>query len=82
MRSSSAASFFSGWRSTPGTMPATSQLDRLISITAISVLSGSRATRDRSDHSTLHGALHRSHISDDGCNILAAAPIASSLNSP
>jgi hypothetical protein len=36
---SSTASFFNGWRSTPGTMPATSQLDKLISITAISVLS-------------------------------------------
>src|ERR1039458_4463026 len=44
---SSTASFFNGWRSTPGTMPATSQLDRLISITAISVPSGSRAVRDR-----------------------------------
>src|SRR5271170_775067 len=44
---SSTASFFNGWRSTPGTMPATSQLDRLISITAISVPSGSRAMRDR-----------------------------------
>ncbi len=44
---SSTASFFKGWRSTPGTMPATSQLDRLISITAISVSSGSRAVRDR-----------------------------------
>jgi hypothetical protein len=31
---SSTASFFNGWRSTPGTMPATSQLDRLSSITA------------------------------------------------
>ena len=41
------ASFFSGWRSTPGTIPATSRLDRLISMTAISVLSNSRATRDR-----------------------------------
>src|SRR6202007_1055670 len=37
----------SGWRSTPGTMPATSQLDRLISITAISVPSGSRGHGDR-----------------------------------
>src|SRR3974390_2569196 len=44
---SSTASFFKGWRSTPGTMPATSQLDKLISITAISVPSGSRAMRDR-----------------------------------
>ena len=31
----SAVSFFRGWRSIPGTMPATSQLDWLISITAI-----------------------------------------------
>src|SRR5450756_2084576 len=44
---SSTASFFNGWRSTLGTMPATSQLDRLISMTAISVPSGSRAVRDR-----------------------------------
>src|SRR5271168_3888463 len=44
---SSTASFFNGWRSTPGKIPATSQLDRLISMTVISVPSGSRATRDR-----------------------------------
>src|SRR5208282_4977170 len=44
---SSTASFFNGWRSTPGTIPATSQLDRLISMTAINVPSGSRAVRDR-----------------------------------
>src|SRR6516225_4815884 len=44
---SSTASFFNGWRSTPGKMPATSQLDTLISITAISVPFGSRAMRDR-----------------------------------
>src|SRR5262249_9843641 len=43
---SSAASFFSGWRSMPGTMPSTSQLDRLISITAISVPSGMRGLGD------------------------------------
>jgi hypothetical protein len=36
---SSASSFFAGWRSIPGTTPATSQLDWLISMTAISVLS-------------------------------------------
>ena len=34
---SSASSFFNGWRSTPGTIPATSQLFWLISITAINV---------------------------------------------
>src|SRR5260370_21134218 len=44
---SSTASFFNGWRSTPGKMPPTSQLDRLISMTAISVPLGSRAVRDR-----------------------------------
>src|SRR6516165_1354217 len=31
----------------PGTIPAMSQLDRLISMTAINVLAGSRAMRDR-----------------------------------
>src|SRR3954466_4274684 len=45
--SSSAESFFNGWRSMPGTSPATSQFDWLISITAISVLSWSKAVRDR-----------------------------------
>src|SRR6266852_5063677 len=43
---SSTASFFNGWRSTPGTTPATSQLDKLISITAINVLSCFRTIRD------------------------------------
>src|SRR3954471_7167946 len=45
--SSSGESFLSGWRSMPGTSPATSQLDWLISMTAISVLSWSKAVRDR-----------------------------------
>src|SRR5260370_5364914 len=44
---SSTSSFFNGWRSMPGTIPATSQLERLISITAISVRSGLRGVRDR-----------------------------------
>ena len=57
---SSTASFFNGWRSTPGTMLATSQLDRLSSITAISVPSGSRGFGDRlRSFNFLHGALHR-----------------------
>src|SRR5438552_2690617 len=43
---SSTASFFNGERSTPGTIPATSQFDWPISITAISVASCSRTTRD------------------------------------
>src|SRR4051812_3115912 len=41
------SSFFSGWRSIPETMPATSQLAWLISITAMIVLSCSRGVRDR-----------------------------------
>src|SRR3954452_20071057 len=45
--SSSGESSFSGWRSMLGTSPATSQLDWLISMTAISVLSWSKAVRDR-----------------------------------
>ncbi len=44
--SRSGSRFFSGCRLRPGTMPATSQLDWLSSITAISVLSCCRATRD------------------------------------
>src|SRR3954451_7299054 len=40
------SSFFSGWRSIPGTMPATSQLAWLISMTAMIVLSCSRGVRD------------------------------------
>src|SRR5215212_5400182 len=40
------SSFFSGWRSMPGTMPATSQLAWLISMTAMIVLSCSRGVRD------------------------------------
>src|SRR5215471_1049113 len=36
----------------PGTIPATSQLDRLISMTAINVLAGSRAMRTDSSYST------------------------------
>src|SRR3954462_15722641 len=45
--SSSGDSFLSGWRSMPGTNPATSQFDWLVSMTAISVLSWSKAARDR-----------------------------------
>ena len=43
----SAASFFSGWRALPGTMPATSQLAWLISMIAIKVPSWFRAMGDR-----------------------------------
>jgi hypothetical protein len=45
--SSSGSSFFSGCRSIPGTIPATSQLDWLISMTAMTVLSWSRAASER-----------------------------------
>src|SRR3954467_6592340 len=41
------SSFFSGWRSIPGTMPATSPLAWLISMTAMIVLSCFRGVRDR-----------------------------------
>src|SRR5439155_26762293 len=54
---SSGSSFFSGCRSTPGTMPATSQLDWLISITVTSVVFWSKGRRD----------LLRSFGSDMGC---------------
>jgi hypothetical protein len=45
--SSLGSNFLRGWRSTPGTIPATSQLDWPISITTISVLSWFRAVKDR-----------------------------------
>src|ERR1700730_15784012 len=45
--SSSGSNFFRGCRSTPETIPATSQLDWLISITTISVLSWFRTVKDR-----------------------------------
>src|SRR6516225_4229285 len=58
---------FNGWRSTPGTIPATSQLDRLISMTVISVPSGSRAVRDRlRSFNFCMGGAPSVHISDDG----------------
>src|ERR1019366_576435 len=45
--SSLGSNFLRGWRSTPGTIPATSQLDKPISITTISVLSWFRTVKDR-----------------------------------
>ena len=63
---SSTASFFNGWRSTPGTIPATSQLDWLISMTAISVTSSSRGQGIGSDRSTSAWGAPSVHISDDG----------------
>jgi hypothetical protein len=52
---SSTASFFNGERSTPGAIPATSQLDSPISITAISVAFCSRITRDLLKSFSWHG---------------------------
>ena len=45
-RSGLGSSFLHGWRSMPGTTPPTSQLDWLISTTAMIVLFWSRVTRD------------------------------------
>ena len=59
---SSIASFFNRWRSTPGTIPATSQLDRLISMTAISVPPSSKFEGGQGSAQVvelLHGVLHR-----------------------
>src|SRR5262245_47000456 len=44
---SSGSSFFKGWRSTPGMMPATSQLSLLSSIAAINVWLGSNGVSER-----------------------------------
>src|SRR3954467_10237758 len=49
------SSFLSGWRSMPGTMPATSQLAWLISMTATMVLSCCRGVRDRLKSSSCCG---------------------------
>jgi len=68
------SSFLHGWRSMPGSIPETSQLDWLISTTAMIVLSWSRATRDllksfgwASGHSIIS-------YSDDGAISLPPAP--------
>ena len=76
---SSTASFFNGWRSTLGTIPATSQLDRLISMTAISVPFGSRAVRDRLRSFNFCRGAPSVHISDDGMQYPRRRPIASSV---
>ena len=44
---SSGSSFFNGWRSTPGMIPATNQLSLLSSITAINVRLGSNGVSER-----------------------------------
>src|SRR5665811_1957999 len=76
---SSTASFFNGWRSTPGTIPATSQLDRLISMTAISVPSGEGGEGSAQIVQLLHGGAPSVHISDDGMLYPRRRPIASSI---
>src|SRR5271168_555081 len=61
----------------PGSIPATSQLDWLISTTAMIVLSWSRATRDLlKSFGWGIGALHR-FTQRRWCHLLAACPIAS-----
>src|ERR1700751_5794688 len=61
----------------PGRMPPTSQLDWLISTTAMIVLSWSRATRDLlKSFGWGIAALHRL-IKRRNCHLLAARPIAS-----
>ena len=73
---SSVSSFFKGWRSTPGTMPATSQLFWLISMTAINVSSTSSVVRDqlrsfsgsRCFGLRIGGSIGGVYISADGCH--------------
>src|SRR6516164_1908384 len=79
---SSVFNFLSGWRSTPGTIPATNQLERLNSTTAINVVSMSRAIRDRLRSFGLRcrgmeGLRYSVYIRADGYNLLAARPIES-----
>ena len=78
--SGSGPSFFRGWRSTPGAIPATSQLASLISATTIRVPSWSKATRERLGSSTWGtGNLHHFHPATMMPDP-AARPIASSSN--
>src|SRR5205085_3236506 len=72
------SSFLRGWRSMPGSTPPTSQLDWLISTTAMIVLSWSKATRDLlKSFSWGIGALRQLFASDDGAISFAACPIPS-----
>src|SRR6202011_2018042 len=69
------SSFFCGWRSMPGSTPATSQLDWLSSTTAMIVLSWSKATRDLlKSFSWGIGALRQLFASDDGAISSPPAP--------
>src|SRR5271154_4689616 len=62
----------------PGSIPATSQLDWLISTTAMIVLSWSKATRDLlKSFGWGIGALHQLDAQRRWCHFLAACPIAS-----
>src|SRR5205085_11132572 len=69
------SSFLRGWRSMPGSTPPTSQLDWLISTTAMIVLSWSKATRDLlKSFSWGIGALRQLFASDDGAISSPPAP--------
>jgi hypothetical protein len=75
----SGSSFFCGWRSSPGTVSPTSQLEWLSSTAAIRVVSCSRATRDRLRSSiwVVMGNLHQSDATTMVCHSLALRPTAS-----
>src|SRR5258708_17190263 len=77
---SSTASFFNGWRSMPGTIPATSQLEK-----AHLNDRNQRAVRLEGGEGSaqvvqlLHGVAPSVHISDDGMQYPRRRPIASSI---
>jgi hypothetical protein len=73
----STASFFNGWRSTLGTIPATSQRDWLISMTVISVASCSRVTRDLLKSFSCGMGRSIDSLERRWCIVLAARRIAS-----
>jgi hypothetical protein len=74
----SGASFFNGWRSTPGTAPLTSQLALLISTTTTKVEIGSNAVRLRLRSLTwAMGQPPSVGMDDEGATTSAARPIAS-----
>jgi hypothetical protein len=77
--SSSGASFFNGWRSTPGMMPATSQLPLLSSTTPINVSLGSNGVSER--FRSLSGFFCFFGLRIDGLHrlVLTSAPMEPSL---
>src|SRR5215471_2607460 len=78
----SGSSFFNGWRSTPGTVPATSQLALLISTTTTKVEIGSNAARLRLRSLTCTtGQPPSVRMDDEGATTSAARPIASLASS-